>query len=172
MATASTKGDSTATAAKEALDVVRAMQQRLQHTEIHLQKVEDTSRVFGETQLKIDEKVDGIYKLLTQWNSCSEIGSAQRSPHPLNQSSSPPHQDTIHQLSSEELATLKKQEAQGKILLHTTLLGSAQVDQDNTGSDTLTFGMPDTHTLPHHGFVYTHTQPENQYPSQTIFRPT
>jgi hypothetical protein len=50
MATTTSKGDPAAASAKEALDVVRAMQQVLQHTEICLWKVEDAIKFFGETQ--------------------------------------------------------------------------------------------------------------------------
>jgi hypothetical protein len=72
MATPNTKGDSSA----EALEGVRDLQQILQQTDSRLQKVEEASRFFGVTQKQMDEKLDSIYKLLIQWNSGTEVGSA------------------------------------------------------------------------------------------------
>jgi hypothetical protein len=73
-----------------------------------LQKVEATSKLLAETQQKMDEKVDAIYKLLQQWNG-SEIGSGQKSHPPLNSSPTPPHnQGNYPTLSVQDLAFLKK----------------------------------------------------------------
>jgi hypothetical protein len=74
--------------------------------------VEEASKLFGVTQKQMDEKLDGIYMLLTQWNSGSELGSAQQPQRPFTTSPTPPpHPNTNPGLTIEELAFLKRQES-------------------------------------------------------------
>jgi hypothetical protein len=72
------------------------------HTNTRLQKVEETSHMLAKTQKQLNEKLDGIYNLLTQWNSSSEMGSAPRTHRQIHPSVSPsPNHQT---LTLEELA--------------------------------------------------------------------
>jgi hypothetical protein len=97
---AGTKAD----AIGEALEAIRTLQSNFQSTEVRLQRVEEASKCFGETQQKMDDKIDAIHKLLTEWNSTNDLGSSQKSP--------PPQVSEIHSLlTANELAFLKKQEA-------------------------------------------------------------
>jgi hypothetical protein len=64
------------------LDAIDTLQQSQQITKVRLQQVEEASKIFVETQRKLDEKVGSILKLLLQWNSSSEAGSAQKT-HPF-----------------------------------------------------------------------------------------
>jgi hypothetical protein len=90
----------------ETIDLVRVMQNSIQQTESHLQHVEEVGKVFDETQRLMDDKLDGIHKLLTQWNSSSESGSASKSNPIPNTPSLPPH-DPYNRLTEDELAFLK-----------------------------------------------------------------
>jgi hypothetical protein len=54
---------------------------------MRLSKVEEAEKFFSDTQQKIDDKMDSIYRLLATWGSPSEAGSAQKHNH----TSSPSH---------------------------------------------------------------------------------
>jgi hypothetical protein len=62
------------------MKAVRALQLNLQKTDARLQHVEEAGKVFGDSQHKMDEKVDSIYKILTQWNN-SEMGTVRTNLH-------------------------------------------------------------------------------------------
>jgi predicted DNA-binding protein YlxM (UPF0122 family) len=65
MATHGSKGDLVATGlVADALEVVQALQQNLQHSDARLQQVEEALKLFDHAQKKINKKVDGIYRLL------------------------------------------------------------------------------------------------------------
>jgi hypothetical protein len=105
-----TSTESTPPTAAEAMIVVCSLQQDLHRTDTRLQQVEVAGIAFGEAQQILDEKVDVVYKLLTQWNG-SEMGSGQKAPPQFNPSIyPPPQQDPPATLTAEELTFLKKQE--------------------------------------------------------------
>jgi hypothetical protein len=97
------------------------------------------------------------------------VGSAQKSPRHGTQSTSQTTPDTMQKLSMEELALLKRQEAQGKISLVHSFPDAAQIDHDIVGSDTFTFGVADSHPNTTHGFVFTHVPLDNTTPPKPIF---
>jgi hypothetical protein len=55
-----------------------------------LKKVEEASKFFGETQRKMDDKLDGIYNLLIQWNTGGEPSGIPKPHRSLSTSSPPP----------------------------------------------------------------------------------
>jgi hypothetical protein len=64
----------------------------------------------------LEDKLDEIYRMMAQWNSSSEMGSGQR---PQQHTTLPTPPLTPHtMLNADDLAVLKKQEAQGKISIH------------------------------------------------------
>jgi hypothetical protein len=156
MAQSGSKGDAMATLLVEMLELVCTLQQNMQHTETQMQRVEEASKGFGETQKLMDEKLDDIHKLISQWNSTSDTDSLHKSP-PLYKQSPPSqtHLDLHTTLTVDELAFLRKQEAVGKISLHTET-------------------FPNTTMLNHHAstldpnqpinpcFVYTHIPPHTK----------
>jgi ribosome assembly protein YihI (activator of Der GTPase) len=86
----------------ETMEAIKALQQSLLQTDSHLQKVEAASKFFGETQQKIDDKMDFIYKMMQTWNLGSECGSAEKAPRA-------PHSTTPSpSLTADEYAFLKK----------------------------------------------------------------
>jgi hypothetical protein len=108
------------TSLAETIEVARSVLQGFTQTETCLQHMSEVAKSFGETQLKIDEKVDSIFKLLTQWNSSNKFGSSQKAPIFFNPPSTPPSQltETHTLLTPEDLAFRRKQEVGGKIFLH------------------------------------------------------
>jgi hypothetical protein len=50
----------------EALQVVHEMQQYLKKSDEHLQKVEEVTQYFSQTQQKIEEKMDGMTRMMQQ----------------------------------------------------------------------------------------------------------
>jgi hypothetical protein len=80
MASTTTKGDAAAVSSlAETVGIVCTLQQSMLRTESPLNKVEEASKVFAETDKLIVEKVDSIYKL-----SCNGILvnlAVTRNPH-------------------------------------------------------------------------------------------
>jgi hypothetical protein len=73
--------------------------------------VEEADQFFGETQKKINEKIDNICQMLQVWPAGSDVGSADRfQRRPSSLPPSPPNSA----LTAEELATLRKQQDEGK----------------------------------------------------------
>jgi hypothetical protein len=160
---ADNKGDaSVVPSVSEAFEVIRDSQSSFQSTEARLRKVEEAGKYFGETQQKMDEKLDGIYNLLAQWNTGSEPSSLPRSSRPFSPSPPPPHPTT---LTADELTFLKKQDA-GKISLqHKTLPPPHQSTHDPSSSHAYTTTDP-TLTL-QHGFTFTQNPSETQNQPKT-----
>jgi hypothetical protein len=109
---------------------------------------------------KMDEKLDGIYNLLAQWNAGSEPSSLLR---PFSPSPPPPHPTT---LTADELVFLKKQEVAGKISLqHETLPPPHQSTHDPSSNHAYTTTDP-TLTL-QHGFTFIQNPSETQNQPKT-----
>jgi hypothetical protein len=68
----------------ETIVVVRGLQHSIKQTESRLQHVEEAGRVISDTQRLMDEKVDSIHNMLSQWNTGSEFGSSPRPHHTPN----------------------------------------------------------------------------------------
>jgi hypothetical protein len=103
MSTTNTKGSSDQAAAiLEALQVVRDLQISIKKSDDRLQKVEEVTHNFSETQQKLEAKMDDITIMLQQWNSSSEFISAEKAPHskgspsPLPPSFSAPDYTQLH----------------------------------------------------------------------------
>jgi SMC interacting uncharacterized protein involved in chromosome segregation len=94
MVSMGSKSEATSTSvALEALEAVRSLQQLLQKIDARLQHVEKVTKHVVETHKQIDDKLDGLYKLLQQWNSPSEHGSQEnlRDPSPTLLHHTKPH---------------------------------------------------------------------------------
>jgi hypothetical protein len=118
--------------------------------------VEEASRSISETQKHLDEKLDGIYKILQQWGSPSEMGSAEKPSRtsPVPPRPPPPYPNT---LTPDEMAFLRKQEAAGKISLHPDpFTTSSAFTSASSSSDALTFTISNPHQHTNHGIIYTH----------------
>jgi hypothetical protein len=138
--------------AVEATEAIQLLQIRVQSTDARLKRVEEAGKVFGDTQRLMDENLDGIYKMMTQWNSSSEMGSGQR---PQRHTTSPtPPLTPQTMLNAEDLAILKKQEAQSKITIHLDPFYSSSQPNTEASSSTM-FAPLDPHTYTPSGFVYT-----------------
>jgi hypothetical protein len=137
-------GDSSA-AAPDSADVMRALHTHLQISDARINGVEEASRVFGETQKQMDNKLDGIYQLLIQFTSGSEFGSAQKAQqHHTTSPSPPPHTS------------------------HTIL--SPFTDSTNTSTyttNTLAFNTSNRQPTTTPGFVYTLTNPDTTQNKKT-----
>jgi hypothetical protein len=164
-------GDSSA-ATPNSADMMRALHTNLQISDARIKRVEEASRVFGETQKQMDNKLDGIYQLLSQFTSGSEFGSAQKAQQHHTTSPSPPPHTSHTILSPEDLAFLKNQETWGKISIQT----SPFTDSTNTSTgttNTLAFNTSNRQTTTTPGFVYTLTNPDttqnqkHKFPFQT-----
>jgi hypothetical protein len=143
----------------DALEVVHGVQHGLLISDAQLQRVEEASKYFTDMQKYMDDKIDGMIKMMQQWNSASEMSSSDRPPRPYQLSPTPP--PPLTSLTPEELAFLKRQEAAGKIsLMHETSPSTSQTTTETTPSNSLTFHIPNTHYQPTHRFVYTHTPPD------------
>jgi hypothetical protein len=68
--------------------------------------------------LAINEKLDGIYKLLTQWNVNTEVGSAQLSQWPITDS---PTSAPLIILIADEIPFLIVQEAANILLIQASI---------------------------------------------------
>jgi hypothetical protein len=87
------------------MEANQVMQRNLHKSEARLQHVEEASKFFGETQKKMDDKIDGLVKMMQQWNALSDMSSTERTPQPFTTSQSPqPHQTTQTMLTPDELA--------------------------------------------------------------------
>jgi hypothetical protein len=118
--------------------------------------VEDATKSVAETHKLIDAKLDGLYRVMQQWNSSSEFGSQERPPRPFPNPPSPTTTTQNTLLTADELAYLKKQEAAGKILLHQDPSSSTHtVTTNNTASASLPFHMPEQNLTPTSTFIYT-----------------
>jgi hypothetical protein len=118
--------------------------------------VESTGKVFIENQQNMDDKLDVIYALLKQWNR-NDVDSDRKSHLHTNPSPTPPpNQTTISTLTTEELAFLKKQEADGKITIqHQAFLNTNQFQHEASTSE-----PQHTITPPEPRFVYIEQIPE------------
>jgi predicted DNA-binding protein YlxM (UPF0122 family) len=85
-----TKGDSSVPTIANDMDIIRTLQANFQRTESRLKKVEEARKIFGETQQKMDEKMDAIYKLMSQWNNNSGGRTTEKPPHRFRSSPNPP----------------------------------------------------------------------------------
>jgi hypothetical protein len=135
---AATKGDSAGVPSfSDAFEAIRILQLNVQSIDARLKRVEEAGLIFWETQKKMDDKLDGIHQLLTQWTSSSELGSTHKLPRPVNLSPSPSPQFTT--LTPDELALLKKQEPEGKISQHPDpFLHTTHTTQDTLPNFTFT----------------------------------
>jgi hypothetical protein len=123
-----------------------------------LQQVEEVTKTISDTQQNIDDKIDGMFKMMQQRNASSEMGSAEKRCFPS--SSSPPNPAAPTLLTPEKMAFLKKQEAAGKILLHQqTYPSSTSFTTETTPSISLSFHIPDPRPSTQPGQVYTHIHP-------------
>jgi hypothetical protein len=86
------------------MEAVCVLQQNMQHSDVRLQQVEESTKVIADTQLKMD----GIYKLLQQWGSSSEMGSVERPQQPGTMSPPPPPSHPM--LTTYEFSFMKKQD--------------------------------------------------------------
>jgi hypothetical protein len=85
------KGDSpTVPLVGQAFEAIQILHQSFRSTEVRLKKVEEASKFFGETQRKMDDKLDGIYNLLIQWNTGGEPSGIPKPHRSLSTSSPPP----------------------------------------------------------------------------------
>lgn len=141
----------------------------MEHTDARLHKVEEAGKIFGETQRKMDEKLDLIHKLLTQGSFTTEFGSAQNSP-PNPQPSPTPPPEHLATMTADEMAFLKKQEATGKISLHTQpFLHTSKFPSDPSSSEFNQFSQIEPTKPPEHGYVYTeHIHKPNPLDPETI----
>jgi hypothetical protein len=134
----------------ETIVVVRGLQHSIKQTESRLQHVEEAGRVISDTQRLMDEKVDSIHKMLSQWNTGSKFGSSPR-PHHTPNKPAPLPPEPYNRFSPDELAFLKKQEAAGKISLH---IGPPHTPKPHRTTPTI-----DQHTKPR--IVYTDVFPSS-----------
>jgi hypothetical protein len=149
----SSKGNAAATV--DTVKVIKVLQMSIQNTEARMSRVEEASNHFGVTQKKMDDKLDGICMMLAQLNASSEFGSAQRL-HPTSTSPSPPPPTG---LSPDDMAFIKRQEAQGKIsILNSHLPDPTTFTTDTT--DSITFTTPEPNNTTPHDFVYTNLHPD------------
>jgi hypothetical protein len=145
----SSKGNAAATV--DTVKVIKVLQMSIQNTEAIMSRVEEASNHFGVTQKKMVDKLDGICMMLAQLNASSEFGSAQRL-HPTSTSPSPPPPTG---LSPNDMAFIKRQEAQGKIsILNSHLSDPTTFTTDTTDSITFTMSEPNN-TIPHHMTLFT-----------------
>jgi hypothetical protein len=79
-----------ATVILEALQVIRDLQISIKKSDDRMQKVEEVTQNFSETQHKIYVKMDDITLMLQQWNSLSELSSAEKAPRTMGLPSPPP----------------------------------------------------------------------------------
>jgi hypothetical protein len=162
MATLSSKPDSTTSSSiTKALEAIRAMQHNLHKTDARLQQVEEAAKSMAETHKMIDVKLNGLYKVMQQWNSSSESGSQERPQRPFPNPPSPhqPTQTTL--LTADELAFLRKQEVAGKISLHQEhTANTIPTTHDMTASASHPFHMPEHNHTPQTRIVYTQLYPE------------
>jgi hypothetical protein len=139
----------------EALQVVHEMQQYLKKSDEHLQKVEEVTQYFSQTQQKIEEKMDGMTRMMQQWNSSSEFSSAEKAPRIVLDSPSPPPNHRGTTLTAQEYAFLKQQEASGKILIHNTPPPNSHTTIETSSNQSFAFNNPDPHPTNTSGIVYT-----------------
>jgi hypothetical protein len=57
------------------LEAIRGLQHHLQKNDTRLQLLEDATKSVAETHKQIDAKLDGLFKVMQQWNLPSENGS-------------------------------------------------------------------------------------------------
>jgi hypothetical protein len=108
MATSGSKRDSVPVGAiLEALEDVRALQQCVLKTDARSQQVEAVTKDIVETHKQLDDKMDGIYKLIQQWNSSSDAGSPKKPPKPFPNPPSPQTTIQPHMLTADDLTFLK-----------------------------------------------------------------
>jgi hypothetical protein len=100
----------------EFTEAVHGLQQSVQQNDARLKHMEEAGKVFSDTQAKMDDKIDNMFKMMQLWNATSEFGSAQKC-SPYHHSSPTPPNQTYQTLTPDELAFLKKHEATGKITL-------------------------------------------------------
>jgi hypothetical protein len=114
--------------------------------------------------------MDSICNMLQSWNSSSELGSAER-PKRFPALASPPPASSV--LTADELALLKKQEAEGKILIHQAPFTTPpDISTSTTSTETISFTIPNQQSTNPHGFVCI-TTPEitTQQPKTQIHNP-
>jgi hypothetical protein len=46
------------------MEVVHSLQQSVQHNDICMKQMEEASKVFNDTQAKIDDKIDNMFKMM------------------------------------------------------------------------------------------------------------
>jgi hypothetical protein len=102
--------------------------------------------------------MDNICNLLQNWNSSSEMGSVDRFRRPPASISPPPAPSV---LTADDMAILKKQQVEGKILIHpAAFTTTSHTTTPASTSDTISFTILNQNTSTQHGFVYTTTPPE------------
>jgi hypothetical protein len=140
MVATGSKGDIVpAGALLEALEDVRSLQQCILKADARLQQVEIVTKDVVDTHKQLDDKMDGIYKLIQQWNSSSEYGSHEKPPKPFP---NPPSSNT------------------SKIPLHTAPYQSFEsIASASSTVASLTFNIPNPHTNTQPGTIYTHLFP-------------
>jgi hypothetical protein len=94
--------------AVEVTEAIQLLQLNAQSTDVKLKRIEEVGKGFGESQKVLEDKLDGIYMMMAQWNSSSEMGSGQR-PQRHTISPTPPLTPRT-MLNADDLAVLKKQE--------------------------------------------------------------
>jgi hypothetical protein len=72
------KGDQLQATLAKTVEAVHSLQQSVQHNDVRLKQMEEASNVFNDTQAKMDDKIDNMFKMMQQWNVASEFGSAQK----------------------------------------------------------------------------------------------
>jgi hypothetical protein len=112
--------------------------------------VEDITKSLADTHKQIDAKMDGISKMLQQWNSSSEFGSQEKLSKTFPNPPSPQQITPIHMLTADEMAFLKRQEVVGKISLHQEPPHSSDIPHpDSSSAPNLTFDIPNINMNPH-----------------------
>jgi hypothetical protein len=79
----------------DTIEAVCILQMGQHNTDLWLRQVEEATKQFGEIQRKMDDKLDSIHRLPSQWND-SEMGRAQRPQCLSSPSPTPPHQINHH----------------------------------------------------------------------------
>jgi hypothetical protein len=109
--------------------------------------------------------MDTICNLLQSWSSGSEMGSADKSSPRQQPSASPPPGTSV--VTPDDLAILKKQEAEGKISLHQIpFITTPHTITLGTTTESLNFTISNQTQPTQHRFVYTTTPPDTSNPSK------
>jgi hypothetical protein len=66
MAASNLKGDQLQATLAETMEVIHSLQQSAQHNDVRLKQIEEASKVFSDTQAKMNDKIDNMFKMMQQ----------------------------------------------------------------------------------------------------------